>query len=135
MRINKSTARTIYCTGLGKSILASYTDEKVREIIKGNRHTPFTENTITTYNELSEELEAIRERGYAIDNQECVRGIFCVAAPIYGTSDKSIAAISIAASASSMDREKLKKLGVLIPETALQISRKLGFSRDKLFFR
>ncbi len=70
MRINKSAARTIYCTGLGKSILASYTDEKVREIIKGNRLTPFTENTITTYNELSEELEAIRERGYAIDNQD-----------------------------------------------------------------
>ena len=40
------TRRPIYCTGLGKSILASYTDAKVREIIKGNRLTPITENTI-----------------------------------------------------------------------------------------
>ena len=129
------TRRPLYCTGLGKSILAAHTDAKVREIIKRNRLTPITENTITSYNELLEELEAIRERGYAIDNQECAKGIFCVAAPIYGTSDKPIAAISIATSASSMDAEKLQKWGVLIPETALIISRKLGFPKDKLFFR
>ena len=129
------TRKPIYCTGLGKAILAAHTDAKVREIIKRNRLTPITENTITTYNELLEELEAIRECGYATDNQECVKGIFCVAAPIYGISDKPIAAISIAANASSMDGEKLEKLGVLIPETALIISRKLGFPRDKLFFR
>ncbi len=129
------TRRPIYCTGLGKAILATHTDTKVREIIKRNRLTPFTENTITTYNELLEELEAIRERGYAIDNQECVKDIFCVAAPIYGTSDKPIAAISIAADASSMDTGKLEKLSVLISENALKISRKLGFARDKLFFR
>ena len=129
------TRRPIYCTGLGKSILAAHTDAKVREIVKRNRLTPITENTITNYNELLEELEATRERGYAIDNQECVKDIFCVAAPIYGTSDKPIAAISIATSASSMDGEKLEKLGVLIPETALIISRKLGFPRDQLFFR
>ena len=129
------TRKPIYCTGLGKAILAAHTDAKVREIIKRNRLTPITENTIITYDELLEELEAIRERGYAIDNQECVKGIFCVAAPIYGTSDKPIAAISIATSVSSMDAGKLERLGVLIPETALQISRRLGFPRDKLFFR
>ena len=129
------TRRPIYCTGLGKAILATHTDTKVREIIKRNRLTPFTENTITTYNELLEELEAIRERGYAIDNQECVKDIFCVAAPIYGTSDKPIAAISIATNASSMDARKLEKLSVLISENALKISRRLGFAGDKLFFR
>lgn len=129
------TRRPIYCTGLGKAILAAHTDTKVREIIKRNRLTPFTENTITTYNELLEELEAIRERGYAIDNQECVKDIFCVAAPICGISDKPIAAISIATDASSMDAGKLEKLSVLISESALKISRKLGFAKDKLFFR
>jgi DNA-binding IclR family transcriptional regulator len=127
--------KPIYCTGLGKAILAGHTDAKVRGIIKGNRLTPLTENTITTYNELLEELEATRERGYAIDNQECVKGIFCVAAPIYSISDKPIAAISIAVNASSMDGEKLEQLATLIPETALIISRRLGYSRDKLFLR
>ena len=42
----------IYCTGLGKSILATHMDAKVREIVKRNRLTPITDNTITTYNEL-----------------------------------------------------------------------------------
>jgi DNA-binding IclR family transcriptional regulator len=125
------TRRPVYCTGLGKSILAAHTDAKVRQIVRGDRLVPFTENTITTFDKLMKEVKAVRKRGYATDNEEIAEGIFCVAAPVYDTSNKPIAAISIAMSPSSADKERL---GALVSETALKISRRLGFSKAQLFF-
>jgi DNA-binding IclR family transcriptional regulator len=129
------TRRPIYCTGLGKSILAAQPEARVKDILKRTRLKPLTENTITNYSALLKELEATKERGYAIDNQECVKDIFCIAAPVYDSSDKPIAAISIATRFSTMDVKKREDWCVLIPETALQISRKLGFTRSQLFFK
>ena len=123
----------MYCTGLGKAILAAHSDEKVREIVAGMRLRFFTPYTITNFMDLQEELAATRLRGYAIDNQEVTEGIFCVAAPVYGTSDKPVAAISIAAGSSMLQEGKREKLGTLIAETALVISRKMGFSKESLF--
>ncbi|MEE4165115.1 MAG: IclR family transcriptional regulator [Desulfocapsaceae bacterium] len=123
----------MYCTGLGKAILAAHPDEKVREILAGIRMHSFTPQTITNLMDLQEELTATRLRGYAIDNQEVTEGIFCVAAPIYGASDKPVAAISIASGTSMLQGGKMEKLGSLIAEKALNISRKLGFSKIGLF--
>ena len=83
--------------------------------------------------DLQDELAATRLRGYAIDNQEVTEGIFCVAAPIYGTGDKPVAAISIASGSSMMQDGKMDKLGTIIAEKALVISRKMGFFKETLF--
>lgn len=54
-----------------------------------------TENTITTEAELKEELTTIAQRGYAIDDEERVKGMRCVAAPITDESNDPIGAISV----------------------------------------
>lgn len=127
------TRLPLYCTGLGKSILAAYPNEKVREIVAGYSMRSFTSQTITNVMDLQEELAATRLRGYAIDNQEVTEGIFCVAAPIYGAGDKPVAAISIASGSSMLQDGKMDKLGTIIAEKALVISRKMGFSKEALF--
>jgi DNA-binding IclR family transcriptional regulator len=127
------TRLPLYCTGLGKSILAAYPNDKVREIVAGFSMRSFTPQTITNVMDLHEELTATRLRGYAIDNQEVTEGIFCVAAPIYGTGDKPVAAISIASGSSMLQNGKMDKLGTIIAEKALVISRKMGFSKETLF--
>ena len=127
------TRLPLYCTGLGKAILAAYPDEKVREIVAGLSMRSFTPQTITNVMDLHDELAATRLRGYAIDNQEVTEGIFCVAAPIYGTGDKPVAAISIASGSSMMQDGKMDKLGTIIAEKALVISRKMGFFKETLF--
>lgn len=71
-----------HSTGLGKSILAHYPEERVEEIIDRNGLPAATENTITSREELFDELETIRERGYAFDDEERIDGLRCVAAPI-----------------------------------------------------
>jgi DNA-binding IclR family transcriptional regulator len=60
--------------------------------------------------------------------------IFCVAAPILDRAEKPVAAISIASIYLKMDEQKIDLWGNWIAEAALAISRRLGFSRNQLFF-
>ncbi len=53
-----------------------------------------TPNTITDLDVLADELERVRERGYAYDHEETLVGLCCVAAPIYDPGDTVVAAIS-----------------------------------------
>jgi DNA-binding IclR family transcriptional regulator len=128
------TRRLMHCTGLGKALLAAYPEDKVKEIIKKKKLPTFTENTITRMDDLMGELKASRERGYAIDNQECIPDVFCVSTPILNMYEKPIAAISIASSASTMNAEKFEEFGKLVSNAALEISRRLGFRKDRIFF-
>ena len=81
---------------------------------------------------MKEHLKAVRTQGYAIDDEENEKGIRCVAAPIYNETGRGVAAISISVPAfrvtKKMVQDALKKE---VMETALRISERLGFSRNK----
>ena len=84
----------LHCTGLGKILLAFSRADMVSELL----HAPLeamTEKTITDPEKLKNELALIRERGYAVDNEEITRGIMCTAAPVYGFGGELTAAVSI----------------------------------------
>ncbi len=68
--------------GLGKAMLSQMAKERVHSIIDQHGLPKMTENTITEREELFSELEDIRERGYAIDNEEKRKNLKCVAAPV-----------------------------------------------------
>ena len=125
----------MYCSGLGKAILAAYADpEKVKKILaSGAPMQAYTKNTITTLEELLKELEVTRKRGYAVDNREVEPDTFCVAAPIYNRYNEPVSAISVASVFTRMPPAKVKKCGQLLQETALEISRQLGYRRHTLF--
>ncbi|XEQ94680.1 HTH-type transcriptional regulator XynR [Sporomusa carbonis] len=127
--------RPMHCTGLGKALLATYPAQRVKEIWEmSDRTVMYTKNTIREYNDLIEDLRKTRERGYAIDNREMEDEIFCVAAPIYGHSDKAVGALSIAAIYLKMDDKRTELFGKMITDTALAISKRLGFRKDRLYF-
>lgn len=124
----------MHTTGIGKALLASFPNEKVSQITgtgKLQTRTPFS---IGHYDELIVELNRIRKRGFSIDDRENEIEIFCVAAPIYDRVGAPIAAVSIASIFSRMNDERVNHLGRLITKAALEISRKLGFLGDKLYF-
>ena len=134
--INLGARRPMYCSGLGKAILAAYNDEeKVKRIINsGTAMAARTPNTITTIPALLRELALTRQRGFAIDNREVEPDTFCLAAPIYNRSSEVISAISIASVFTRMQNPvKIKQCGELINQTALEISRQMGFRGSKLF--
>ena len=82
-------------TAMGKSILAFRPREEVDEIIDRHGLPQITEKTITDREELCDELDEIAERGYAYDDEERVKGMRCVAAPITDNEGRAIAAMSV----------------------------------------
>ncbi|MFC4245997.1 IclR family transcriptional regulator [Natribaculum luteum] len=98
----------LHCIAAGKAMLACFPEERVDTAIETHGLPKKTDNTITTREELDTELAAIRERGYAIDNEERVRGIRCLAAPIRDDSGGVRGAISISGPVRRMDDEAIE---------------------------
>lgn len=84
-----------HCSGVGKVLLAHLPDDAVESIVREKGLKRFTPNTITDRSALRAELRRIRDRGYALDNEEIEIGLRCVAAPISDGSGTVIGALSI----------------------------------------
>jgi len=117
----------MYCTGVGKSILALLPREEVARIWESETITAFSPNTITSLDRLQTELELTRQRGYALDNEEHEAGVCCVACAIRNWAGLPVAAISISAPASRMDAGMVETLLPRIRSVSDQLSRMLGF--------
>lgn len=85
----------LHTTAFGKAILAHLPDEKVNEVIETHGLPRHTERTITDRGTLYEELESIRDQGYAFDREERLEGLRCVAAPIVNGDGQAIGAVSV----------------------------------------
>jgi DNA-binding IclR family transcriptional regulator len=118
----------IYCTALGKAILAYYPFERVAEII-GEGLPVRTPYTITSPQALRVELERVRAQGFAADDQENEIGVRCVGAPIFDYTFKVIGAISVSGPANRMSKERSLELGPLVRDAALEVSRRMGYPR------
>jgi DNA-binding IclR family transcriptional regulator len=93
-------------TALGKCLLAYRPREEVESILDRHGLPDVTENTISSRAELYDELERVRERGYATDDEERVRGMRCVAGPIRDDAGRALAAVSVSAPKSHMQGER-----------------------------
>lgn len=116
----------IYCTGVGKAILAFLSKEKQANIIKNIDYTKFTTNTIIDDSDLKKEIKIIRAQGFALDREEHEAGVNCAAAPIFTHDGQVLGGISIAGPSSRVDEENLFELAAEVKETAQLISRRLG---------
>lgn len=123
----------MYCSGLGKSILACYTDEEVTRIFNKTKVVAYSEFTITDLHVLLENLKSIRERGYSIDDREGNKDVYCIAAPIKNFDDKPIGAISVAMMYSFRTDDLTKKLGEAVSKSAMEISKKMGYHNGALY--
>ena len=111
----------------GKSILAYYSDERVEEIINKHGLPQRTDESITDKDDLFEELETIRERGYAFNDEEVVSGLRSVGTPIF-SNDDVIGSICVSAPANRMIGERYRKeIPDLIMGTANEIELKLTY--------
>ena len=117
----------MYCSALGKAILAFSGGELLTAVLK-NPLTQRTPNSITTSEALKNELQLIKSRGFAIDNEENEISIRCVGAPIFDYTGTPIAAISVSVPRTRMDQDRVGFLGPLVMQAAYQISKRKGFS-------
>jgi DNA-binding IclR family transcriptional regulator len=118
-----------YCTGLGKILLAWLPEEKVLEIVGPPPFRKYTENTTTSMEVLLSQLREIRSREIAWDNEEYVQGLFCIAAPVRGSSGDVVAALSVALPkfVYAGEKRKIESIGDLLLDVARRFSRSLGY--------
>jgi DNA-binding IclR family transcriptional regulator len=123
-----------HCTAVGKAIMAYLSDAQVEVIVRKQGLRAMTANTITSFVELKKELSAIRERGYAIDNEEIEEGVRCVGCVVRNFSGEPLAAISVSAPAFRLTKEKVKSLSPPVVAAANALSVELGFKKEPLAF-
>ena len=87
--------KDLHCTALGKAILSQLSTDRVNEIVDRHGLPQRTEKTVSTREELFDELETIRERGVAFDDEEILHGLRCIAASIRHPTGDINGAISI----------------------------------------
>jgi DNA-binding IclR family transcriptional regulator len=120
----------LHCTGVGKTLLAYQSEDLLNQIVQAPGLTRMTAHTITALPQLRRELERIRQQGYALDQEEAVEGLCCVAGPVFNHTGQIVAAFSVAGSATRMTPARLPEIAQLVRETSQQISYRLGYHRD-----
>ncbi|WP_297833392.1 IclR family transcriptional regulator C-terminal domain-containing protein [Pseudomonas sp.] len=125
-------SKPVYCTGQGKAMLAAMDEVSREEIIKGLTFTPLTPLTITDRRRLHTELQITRARGYAIDDEEIVLGVRCVAAAIRDNAGKVRGALSVAGPAYRLTLERLELLGPELTDAARRVGAQLSESQVRI---
>ena len=115
----------MYCTGIGKAMLANMNDRSIDEYLTVHELKAFTENSITDKDVFRQELMRTRQRGYAIDDMEHEFGIKCVAMPIFDRNRNLYAAISISGLASHFTEEKMSEWAILLKKYVTKIESRL----------
>jgi len=118
----------LYCTGLGKAMLAWLPKEEQRNYIETNSFKRFTPNTIIDGDQLIKELEIIKTKGVSLDREENEKGIFCIAAPIFSKNHHVLAAISLSGPSVRLDEKTISNYSALIKEKAQEITNLLSQS-------
>ncbi|MCD9026250.1 IclR family transcriptional regulator [Cohnella silvisoli] len=121
----------IHNSSLGKAIAAFLPEEEVDRAIEAVGMGRYTPNTITEPELFKQVLSRIRINGYSIEDEEGEIGVRCVGAPIFDHEGKVIAAISITALKSDLPADLLPVIGEKIKETAVAISKELGYEIKK----
>ncbi len=117
----------IHSTGIGKLMLLNYDLKQFEHIIETKGLKVLTPNTITSKDELLLELEKIKQRGYALDDEECELGARCLSAGIKDYTGKYVAGISVSGPTTRMTMEYIEQIKDVVMETADKISRELSY--------
>jgi len=111
----------VYCTASGKAIIAFLSADRIEKILDAGIQA-HTSCTLTSREEILENLKSVRENGFALDREELEEGINAVAAPILDKENHPLASISVAGPAYRLTNERMLEIGLEVRKTAEDIS-------------
>ena len=115
----------LYCTAIGKLLLALSSDDEMNRLVDDTVFTPYTQNTIIDKKQLIEQLKDIRHNKVAYDLEELEFGLICVAVPIFNANGKPVCAVSVSGPSLRMDKSNLNSILSKLRETAMRIEEEL----------
>ncbi len=119
-----------YCSGLGKAILANVHRDAVERVLPEHLEA-LTPHTITDRRAFLAHLAEVRRRGYALDDEEFMEGVRCVAVPIMGPGGEAVAAVSISGPAFRITDDVVRSGTALLRDATGAIGRQLGFEQPE----
>ena len=122
--------RPLYCTALGKAILAHLTPEQQRKVISATHFERFTPHTISSADDLTKDIHKIHRRGYALDDEEAVVGARCVAVAILNRDRKVIGGISVSGPVVRVTKRQIPEFAALLRTAAEEIVSRLSVLSD-----
>lgn len=117
-----------YSCSLGKCLLSNYSAADVRRLMTGVRFERFTDRTIGSVEELIADLDRVRKRGWAIDDEESEIGHRCLGTPIYDYRGDIIAAISASGPTGIFTKDRIEPVAAYMKAQAMEISRSMGYT-------
>jgi DNA-binding IclR family transcriptional regulator len=117
-----------HATATGKLLLAFLPPAELDRRLAGVRLARKTPYTITSKEQLREELPRIRARGWAENVNEAEMGFASISAPIRGPVGEVVAALSVAGPVQRLDGDNLRRFARPVCECAAHISRRLGWA-------
>jgi IclR family acetate operon transcriptional repressor len=116
----------MHASGIGKALLAHMEAGRRNRLLAQERLEQFTKRTITDVDALLENLLAIRERGYSVDDEERNMGMRCIAAPVFDFNGEAVAGISVSGPASRVSAEETKRLARAVISAAQELTLAIG---------
>jgi IclR family acetate operon transcriptional repressor len=120
------TLSPLHASGIGKALLSTYDENRLARLFEGNELERFTENTVRSFDQLRDELNRTRDRGYAFDDEERTKGMRCVAAPILNVHGEAVAGISVSGPKHRVEDSDVHRIGEQVRRAATMVSRRLG---------
>ena len=116
-----------FCTSMGRVLLAALPAEELQRRLGEMKLTRYTRHTVTEHEALLPLLDAAREQGYAIADQELEEGLRSLAVPVFGAGGKVVAAMNLSTQAARVELEQLRgPLLDLLRLAAAELSAVLG---------
>jgi DNA-binding IclR family transcriptional regulator len=120
------TSNPVYCTAMGKAMLAFLPEDTQADIMARIRFIRYTHRTLMTPEALMRSLERVRRRGYSIDDEEVEDGVRCVGAPILNEMGQPIAAVSVSGPTSRITQQSVPGIAEHLMRCCRDISASLG---------
>ena len=120
----------VYCTSMGKAMLAFQPEQSIEQVIAKITFKPFTQKTLRSREALLKSLDRVRRRGYAIDDEEIEVGVRCIGAPIFNEDRQPIAAISVSGPTSRITPQSVPEIAEQLLKCCREISASLNWRRN-----
>ncbi|GAA0268569.1 IclR family transcriptional regulator [Actinomadura nitritigenes] len=115
----------IHATATGKALYCLAAGEELERVVRQPLRS-FTIRTITSMDALAADLERVRERGYAVDDEELNLDVRCVAAPVFDMYGTPVASIGLSGPAARVGLSRVDELGKQVLAAAVRITEEMG---------
>jgi len=110
LALNTGSRLPAYCTALGRVLLAGLSATQLDRYFASVVLAPHTERTVVSEQKLRDILFEVRQRGFAVVEEELETGLRSIAVPIRGASGATVAALSIGAQVGRISRDQIEDL-------------------------